>query len=131
MLDTQDIKNISDLMDKKVEDFAQIVQSGFAEMDKRFDGVDKRFDKIETDLKEVKTNIVEIKVEIIDIKLRLDSLEQRLSALEDKFEDLSLKLDKLGKVETEDLQEMSSELGILKHKVKNLELQIKKMQAAA
>ncbi len=110
MLDKQDLKDISDLMDKrffdfdkkmddKFENFAQIVQGGFAE-------VDKRLDSIESDLKEVKTNIVEIKVELIDIKLRLDSLEQRISALEDKFGDLSLSFDKLSQAETEDLHAM-------------------------
>jgi len=66
-MEEKDIKQIGELFDSKLNEFGEIVNNGFVEMDKRFEGQDKRFITIENRLNKIESQMVT--KEYIDDKL--------------------------------------------------------------
>jgi chromosome segregation ATPase len=103
MLEQNDLRQIKEIMDSSLEELAIIVDKGFEAVDKRFEAVDKRFDGIEKRLDSIEG-------EMRLLRKRLDDIEIRLEAMEDR-------MDRLFKMESEDLSAVTKELETAKKRM--------------
>ena len=78
MLEERDIQIISQLLDKKLEDFAVIVNRGFNHMESRFTGLEKRMDKMEAEIQKRPTREEIFRwadERIVNLELRADNID--------------------------------------------------------
>jgi tetrahydromethanopterin S-methyltransferase subunit G len=77
MLTKKDLQQIEELMDKKFNSFAIIINNSFNDIYKKFDEVGKRFDRIELELskKADKEDIIRLEGRLFGYSNRLDKLE--------------------------------------------------------
>ena len=92
-MEEKDIKQIGELFDSKLNEFGEIVNNGFVEMDKRFEAMDKKFDNMENKFEK----------RFVSVEGRLTKIESQMVTkeyLDDKLADL--KGDLVAKVRLED-----------------------------
>ena len=112
MLEKQDLKQIKEIVNSSIEEFAHIVSDGFQEqkeyMDEKFGKIDKRFDNVEGRLDKIEQ-------ELSAIRLRLDNIEDRLGKLENK-------VNRMAKSESEDFIVFNGEIEKLKIEVNGFKI---------
>ena len=104
MLDQNDLKQIGELLEQKLEE--------------KFE---QKLEPIRQDIVEIKNDIVEIKKDVVEMKEDIYRVRQAVKRIEEDVKLLTVRVDKIAKMESEDVIAIDNDVGILKRKVAEIE----------
>ena len=115
------LEAIGKMMDQKLSQALEPINTRLDGVDKRLDGVDKRLDGMQKDLSEVKDRTTKIEVTLEnDIKTDLKLLHEGQQGMNEKF----AKLDKVA----DDVDEIKIKVSAIEHVTKDNTSQIKQLR---
>ena len=143
MLDKNDIQQIGDLMDNRLEKFAvkfllpsfQQIEDNFLQIDKRFEQVDKRFEKVDKRFEEVDKRFEQIDNRFEQADDRFDRIEESMGRgfqkVNEEIIDVKTEVEKLFKTETQDTLMLDEEVENIKKTLKKHNINVPRLKLVA